>query len=798
MTSILRELGQAARGLLRNPGYSAGVLLTLALGIGSAAAVFALVDGVLLQPLPYADSDRLVLLREQNVSDEWNTSVADFRAVRETNRSFEGVAAMRSMDVIVSGEATPEWVGARLVTAGYFDVLGVKPARGRGFLPGEDEAGAAPVVVLARAFAERRFGAGVDPLGRTLTIDGVAHTVVGIMPPGVERLAGLGADLWPAMRLEEPVRRGPFLLNTIARLKPGLSVAQATADTTAISRQIFPRWQEGFQDESARIIARPLKEVIVGKSARFLWVAFAAVLAVLLIAVVNIANLVLMRATERMQDLSVRAALGAGTARLARFLVTESVLLAAAGGLAGIGLAAGLLRMYRALGPELPRLAEVAIDGRVLAFAAAVVLGSGLFFGIVPLLFVRGDRLTASERLRAAGGDGGRSWLRNGLVTLEFALALPLLVAAGLLINSLVHLQRVDPGFEAGNLLTARVRLPDAGYPDDAARLALWDELLAELAALPGVEAVGLASGIPPDSPWTVNNFDLVSRPAGQGSQPMSPWTPVSAGFLGALGVPLVEGRGFDTRDRPDGAPVLLVSKGWAERFFPGESAVGKQLYEGGDVTEPLTIVGVTGDVKFAGLDQPAESVYAPISQGWPSDPAYLYLRTRAAPLSIVPLMRATLERLDAALVPTEVTTMTSHLRDSLGDERHRAAVIVGFALAAVLLAAVGVSGVLACFVSRQHREIGIRLALGADAGRISGMIVKRGLVCAVSGVVIGTVLSLFVTRSLDALLFGVGGSDFITLVGASVLLLSIALAASWLPARRAARVDAMVALRAE
>jgi len=420
-----------------------------------------------------------------------------------------------------------------------------------------------------------------------------------------------------------------------------------------------------------------------------------------------------------------------------------------------------------------------------------------VFFGIAPLLFTRVDDLTVPRSTARAGGGAG-SLLRSGLVTLEFALALPLVIAAGLLLNSLLQLQRVDPGFDTERLLTARVRLLDTAYPDEPARLRFWNRALAELRGLPGVVSASVANGIPPDNPWSANNFDLVGRPAVQGRQPMSPWTAVSDGFFKALGVPVVEGRGFDSRDTADTEPVLLVSDAWAKRFFPGESAVGKQLYEGGDLTTPVTIIGVTGDVKFAGLDQPGETVYAPLSQGWPNNPAYLYLRTRGDPLTLVEPMRATLERLDPVLVPTEVTTMERRLRDSLGDERHWAAIIVGFALAAVLLAAVGVSGVLAYYVSRQRKEIGIRLALGADAAGVLAMVMRRGLACAVAGSVIGIVLAMLLTRGLESLLFEVGRADPLTLAGACALMLVIGLLASWLPARRAARVDAAVALRAE
>jgi putative ABC transport system permease protein len=798
MTSILLEIRQSARRLAATPAYSAGVFLTLALAIGAAAAVFALIDAVLLRPLPYPDADRLVLIRQQNARSEWNTSVADFQAIASQNNSFEAVAAMQSVNLILTGGEQPQWVNARRVTADFFSVMGVTPARGRGFRPGEDRPGAAPVVVLGHAFAERQFGERKEVVGRTLTLDGTPYTVVGVLPPGVDELPGMRADLWPAMQLAEPERRGPFLLNTVARLKPGANVVRAADDLAAISRRILPQWND-FQDETARLTPRSLRTAIVGNAGDFLWIAFAAVLVVLLIAMANIANLVLMRATERAQDRAVRAALGASRKRLARLSIVESLLLCMSGAVAGIGLAGLLLELYRALGPELPRLAEVAIDPKVAAFAVVTGLASAIIFGTIPLLFDgagKGNPVLYQARNASAGR--AQQLFRDGLVALEFAFALPLLIAAGLLVGSLIQLQRVDPGFEADHVLTAHVRLLETNHPDAAARMRFWERALPELRNIPGVLTAGLATGVPPDNPGTFNNFDLVGRPAEQGSEPMAPWTAVTPGFFETLGVRLSEGRGFDARDTPDTPPVVLVSATWAKRYFPGESAVGKQMYEGGDRSQPVTVVGVVSDVKFDGLGNPGESVYAPLSQGWANNPIYLYLLADSEPLALVEPLRATLRRLDPALVPADVTTLESRLRDSLSDQRHWAVVIAGFALSAVLLSAVGMFGVLAYYVSRQYREIGIRLALGADARRMLRMVIRRGFRSALLGILAGVVLALFLARGLQSLLFEMERIDPFILVAACALLAAIALAACWLPARRAARVDPMVALRYE
>jgi predicted permease len=796
MQNLATDLSHAARGLQRRPGFALTVIGTFALGIGAVAAVFTLIDAVLLKPLPFPEPDRLILVRNQNASGDWNTSTVDLQAIVAENRSFEAVAAMRVSDAVLTGGGEPQWVNARWVTADWFKVLGLAPARGRGFQPGEDAPGAARSVVLGHAFAERTFGADADPLGKTLMLDGQAHTVVGVMAPGVERLAAVRADIWPVLQLAAPTRRGPFMLSTLARMKPGVTLEQARDDLAALSKRLFPVWQAGFKDETAALVPRMLRDAIVRDSGGFLWVAFGAVLAVLLIALVNIANLMLMRATERAQDLAVRRALGADRRRLARLLVCESLLLAFLGAAAGLALAALLLELYVALGPNLPRLAEVAIDGRVIAVVAGVATLCGLVLGVVPLLFEGADD-GAPRQSRGASAGRRQQLLRNGLVALEFALALPLLVAASLLINSLLALQKVDPGFDAEPLLTARVKLQQTAAPDPAAQLAFWDRALPELAAIPGVSAIGLSNTLPPNC-GCFNNFDIVGRPAPQGEEPQVPWVPVTAGFFDALQLPLLEGRLFDARDTPESPPVMIVTASWAARFFPGESAIGKQVHEGGNREQAVTVIGVVGDMKFDGLQNAGETVFGAISQGWPNNPTYIYMRSALAPEAMAEPLRAALMRIDPALVPTEVTPMSSLLGDSLGDQRHWAVVIGGFALAAVLLAAVGVFGVLAAYVARQQREIGIRLALGADQRRVVRGVIGRGFSAALAGCAVGLLLALSLTRGLDALLYGVERLDPLNLIGACALLLAVALAACWLPARRAARVDPMVALRYE
>lgn len=793
---MLTNIVQPVRTLLRRPGYALTVIATLALGIGAATAVFALVHGILLSSLPFPDAERLVLIRNENAGGTWNTSVVDHQALGGPSTTLESVASMRAGEALIGSGERAHWVDARFVTAAYFDVLGLKPQRGRGFVPGEDKPEAANTVVIGQDFAETEF-AGADPIGKTVLIDGQAHTVVGVMPPGVESWPVMRGELWPILKLAEPERRGPFFLGTVARLKPGVTLEVAAADLEAASRRLFPIWQQGFQDESARLAPFSLHQMVVGGTQEFLWVAFAAVVVVLLIALVNNANLMLMRIAQRAQDLGVRAALGASRMRLARLLMAENIVLVAMGAGAGIALATVLLAQYRALGPAVPRIAEVGMSADVLAFAGGLALLSALVFCLLPLM--PRAIVAAGSTLQSRGASSGRDpqRVRDGLVVLEFALAFPLLIAAGLLVDSLMRLQRVDPGFDADRILTASVRLPEAAYADPAARLAFWNRALPALRQLPGVKGAGLAGVMPPNC-GCYNNFDLLARPAGTDSQPSSPWIPVDGGWFETLGVRLLEGRTFDARDTPDSPFVLLVSESWARHYFPGESAVGKQLHEGGNTEQVQTIIGVVSDVKFDGLQASGDAVFAPISQGWGGNSLYAILRTSTEPLAMATPMRRALQQIDPTLVPTEVAAMDTLLRDSLGGQRHWAAVIAGFALSAVILAAVGVFGVLAYQVTNREKEIGIRQALGADRRRIVRMVLRRGLGCALVGVAVGAVLAAFLTRGLQSLLFEVSRADPATWLAAGVLLLLVGLAACWLPARRASRIDPLVALRQE
>jgi predicted permease len=686
------------------------------------------------------------------------------------------------------------------VTADWFNTLGVHPAEGRGFLPGEDRPGAELVAVISHAFRESHFGLGAEAVGRTLVLDGDSYTVVGVLPRGVESLVGWRADIWPILQLQPPPRRGPFFIQTVARLRSGVSLDDAAGDLAQVSERIFPIWADTFQDQEARLTPFPLRDVMVGNLGGPLFMLLGAVGFVLLIALANVANLQLARATVREREVALRTSLGATRGRLTRQLLVESTTLAVLGGLAGLSLAVLALDALLSMGPQLPRLNEVSLDGRVLAFTATLTVLSGVLFGLAPL--VHGLSSDLAGTLRSAGrvgSEGKRSGaLRSALVTAEFALALPLLVGAALLFTSLGRLQNVDAGIDPENLLLARVSAPAAKYPDGASVQQLWRLALPRLAEMPGVAAVGIGSGVPPNNPGMINNFDLVDRPVPPGSsQPAVPWIVVSPGFFDAMGIRLLRGRTPDETDTSDSPRVVAVSSAWAARFYPGEQVVGRQLYAGGNMTNPVTIVGVVTDVKYSGLASVDQSaVYESYTQNaWRSP--NLVVRGRGASVTAA-LVRNEINAVDPDVPLTEVQTMREQLAASVSRPRYWATLVAIFAAVGVALAAVGIYGVLSYFVSKQTRDIGIRMALGADPSAVRRMVVRRGMVQAAIGLGVGLAATLYLTRLLEGLLFEVSATDPATFGAVSLLLLGVAFAACYQPARRATKVDPVSVLTEE
>ena len=801
VAEVVADARYGLRGLRRNPGFALTAILTLALGIGAASAVFGALRAVVLAPLPYPAPEQLVRIFQQNSPDNrWTISNADWQGIRDHQRSFQAVALLRGGGGALSTGGEAEWVSIGAVTADFFRVLGVRFVRGPGFRAGDDVPGAPRTVVISERLAERHFGA-VDPIGRALVLDRTGHTVVGVIAGGSREHAGVRAEVWPILQLPTPTRRGPFGYVGIGRLRDGVTLDAAARDLAVVSDRIFPSWAASFPDRTARLTPYALHEVIVGDADRSLGVLALAVTLVLLVAVANVANLVLVRAVGRRREMAVRTALGARRSRLAGLLLTESLVLGVLGGAAGVLVAVLGLEALRVVGPDLPRLDDARLDWRAMALTFAAAVGSGLLVGTYPLVAATRGTLVSSMRagdLRA-GASRGTQLFQGALVALEFALALPLLLGAGLLLHSFVRLQGVDPGVDTRNVITASLTLPSAAYPDPEAMQRYWDEALRRVGAVPGVTAVGLATSLPPDNGGDSNNFDLLDRPVPAGTaEPVAPWSWVTPGAFAALGVPLLEGRLTRETDGGDAPPVIVVSRAWAERWFPGESAIGRRLWAGGcRECEPSTVVGVVGDVKYAGLAGGGEAVYEP-SRGGPWRTQNLVVRTAGAPAAMIGAVRAQLRALDPDVPLRDVATMEERLAGSIAQPRRLTGLVVTFAAVAAALAAVGIFGVMSYAVAQQRREIGVRLALGTQPGAVVGMVVRRGMSRAAIGLALGALLALPGLRLLRTVLFEVRVGDPLTVAAASLLLLAVALAACWLPARRASRIPPTDAMAAE
>lgn len=799
--STLRDIRYGVRGLRRNPGFAAAAALTLALGIGATTAVFTVVDHVLLRPLPYPEADRLIEIRQQNSpTNIWNLSVADVQGIDELQTSMESFAALQREWTALTGRGRPEQILAGRASWNWFTTLGVQPAQGRGFVELDASTASPEVVVISHAFRARTFEATEDPLGQAILLDGIPHTIVGVLGPQWSTLAGYRADVWPILRLDTPTRRGPFFLKGVGRLRPDATLATARADLDQLSQTLFPRWADGFRDQTARLTPFDLRGFIVGDSGSTLWFVLASVVGVLLIAVTNVANLLMVRATARRAELSLRAALGASSGRIAKQLVTESLVLAAVGGLAGLAVAWGGLELFKALGPQLPRLDQVALDGRILAVSAVVTLTTAVVFGLVPLL----DAPSASPSNglggeRGAGSGSGRmvGRLRSALVAGEFAIAFPILAAAALFASSLAHLTDVDPGYDPTNLVSAQIALPEQNYGGYDEVQEFWRETLRRLEERPEVSAAGVGTALPPQA-FNTNNFDLVVDPVPEGeSEPVAVWNGASPSFFQVLDIPLLEGRLYDESDA-DGDPVAVVSRSWADRFAADRDPVGLQFYSGGDRSQPVTVIGVVGDVKFNGLDASDDAaVYEPFTQSWWGGTRVI-VRTRGSAEDAVTGIREVVAALDPGLPLSQIETMEVRLRDSVAEPRRWTVLLGLFSALGLTLSAIGAYGVLSFFVGRQSRELGIRMALGATPASVRQLVLQRGLGLAAVGTGFGLLLALIGTRWIRSLVFGVSPTDPVVLGLVTFSLLGVALVACLLPAIRATRIDPIEALRAE
>ncbi len=794
---LLSDIRYAVRNLGKHPVFTAAAILVLGLGLGASTTVFAVVDAVLLAKLPHPEADRLVRIYQQNPSNRWAISTVDAQAIVAQQQSFEAVGVFRAVPSGISGPNGPEQLLVGRATAGFFDALRAPVAVGRPIRTSDETPGAPAVALITDAMARQRWGDPARAIGQSITVDGISLEIIGVFPPATRELAGVRAELWTALQLETQPRRGPFWLRVVGRLKPGATLESATRDLAGISERIFPLWATGFRDQTAKLTPVPLRTTIVGNAGPQVNLFAAAVGLVLLVAIANVATLMLVRASGRAQEFGVRLALGAGKARLARLLVTDGVILTLAAGLFGSMVAIAGIRLVGEHVTDLPRVHHVALDGRALAFLLIATLASGLAVSGPAVIAALTGRAGASLRIdtRRTGSDRRTGALRSALVVAEFALALPLLVGAGLLLQSLMELRRVDPGFDPEGVVTATMALPVSRYGDYLAVQTFWRQLEQRAREVPGLSAAGMTLSLPPDESDETNNFDLLDKPVPPGgAEPTAPWSGVTPGYFAALGVPLIEGRMFTPADSGGALPVVLVSAAWANRYYPEGGAVGKQMISGGCTScPPTTVIGIVGDVKYQGLAGNADAVYQPLVQGM-ARRMHLVARTSGHPAEVLRGIREAARGLDAEL-PVATATLSDRLGNSLAAPRRWTAVLIGFAVTAATLAALGIFGLISYTVRQERRSIGIRLALGAAPDTMTALIVRRGLRHASIGIVIGLGLTLLEERWLASLLYGVRATDPPTVVAVALGLFGVAALACWLPGRQAARVDAREAL---
>jgi len=800
LEDLASDIRYALRGLRRNPGFTLTGILVLGVGIGATSTVYSIVHSVVLADLPYPEPERLVRVVEKNSpTNIWALSTADVVSIRERQRVFAEWGESTRREVALSGTGTPSRIVVSPASSGYFRAIGIAVAKGRAIQPSDETAEAPAVAVVTDAFARRVLGSADAALGRVLTLDGVSHTVVGVLPPGRDELGGVRSEVWPALKLQPIVRRGPFWLRGLGRLKPGVSLETATADLARVSAEILPMWPD-FRDSTAKLTPVPLREVIVGRSVKQVGLFAGGVALVLLLAIVNVATLVLVRASAREQELAVRLMLGAKRGRVARLLVTENLILTLTAAMLGLGLAFVGLDLAVAQLQSMPRIQDAALDWRVIALGIGAAVVSGILVSLSPIAALQGNTNLASHATgRRTDTSNRTSRMRAAFVVAEFALAWPLLVASGLLLSSFVRLQRVDPGFDPRGLVSIGVNLPSIRYPNDTTVFQFRARALQRLAAIPGVVSVGLADDVPPDpNHGNFDNFNLVHKPVPDGqAEPAVPWYYVDPTYFETLGIRIVDGRGYRRGNTADTLPMVIVSESWAKQFTPGESPVGRQLVQGGCYDCPrTTIIGVVEDIRNLGPALPMVAAYGSlVNNGTRS--VEILARARAVTPSLLQTMRNELRALDPEL-PLVETVIADKVDASMADPMRWAAVLTAFAACGMGLAALGVFGLMAYTVRQRRRELGVRLALGAAPSSVTRLVVSRGMKYALIGSGIGLVMTLLFVNRIQTMLFGVSPIDPATFLAVAFMLAGSAFLASWIPGRRAARIRPMEAIGAD
>lgn len=805
-----RNLAFAARQLIRNPGFAAIAVFTIALGIGATTSVFSVVDGIMLRPLPYDDPDELVMIwadytrRDVVLPDksrEW-LSWANFRDLRNEVSTLESAAAFSGFNPTLTGAGTgaQRLSGAAVSRGMLVDVLGVEPALGRSFTDDEDRPDGPLAVVISDGFWRRALGADPTILERSILLNDRPYSVVGVMPPDFEPLPFLGTDVWTALQLDETVDdRGGAYLRAVGRMTSGDAMEQTRLRSVEVGRRLEEAYPLENIDTGFNVY--PLQSDLVRQASTALWVLLGAVLVVLLIACVNVANLLLARGTTRTSELAVRIALGAGKVRVASQLLTESLLLAAVGGGLGIALAFVGTDLLVSLAPAgTPGIDRVGVNGRILTFAAGVSLATGLLFGLLPAL--RASNTDPASAIRAGGRTGGSNTaarLRNGLVIGQVAMALVLLAGGGLLVRSFQNLGRVDLGFEPDGVLTMQIQLPQVRYPDATSRIGFFGPLEERLAALPGVEGAGSITNLPMAGFDGDNTFWVEGGPAPEPGLEPSVWLRrATPGYFDTMGLEIVRGRGFDPSDDAEATRVIIVNETLERDYFDG-NAIGRRLNVN-NPSDPIwrDIVGVARDIKNFGIrSESRNALYVPYAQA-PSTFMFTVVKTGMEPESVASAVRAEVSALDPDIALAGVQPMVEIVDSTLQADRFTMTLLGGFALVALLLAAVGLYGVVSYTVSTRVREMGVRIALGANGGGIRALVLRWSLGLSAAGIVLGGLGAFVLTRFLDDLLYGVDAADVPTFALVALVMAGAALAASLVPAIRATRVDPITVLKSE
>lgn len=819
LETLLQDVRFGLRMLRKSPSFTAIAILTLALGIGASTAVFSLVQAILLKPLPYPNPDRIVLPElvsppGVNIGSEYFPwGQIQFRLLTRDSHPFQAVGAFQNDSFNLTGSGEPSFLDGFRASAEFFPALGIAPALGRTFTAEEDQPGHEYEVILSDRLWRERFSADRDILGRAVHLNGYAYTVVGVMPAGfqfprAEEMPSsfnfpAEAQLWVPLAVAAQPKGGPSELAVIGRLKAGVTVKQGQAAMDLVTKRAEekdPQWKGWF---NTRLV--PLTRQVVGDTQRPLQLMFGAVGIVLLIACSNVANLLLARALNRRREFTLRAALGANRSRLVRQLLTESLLIAIAAGAVAIFIASAGINFVRAFGPSnIPRLREVTLDPAVFAFALSVSLATGILFGLAPAFGVaREDLLTSlKEGGRSSAGSAASPRLRNALLISQVALALVLVVSAGLLTRTFFRLLGANGGFNPDRVLTFQLPLPALKYTDQNHIVAFYQDALARLRSVPGVRSAGIGETVPMGGEGESTVIRMPDHPAAsQKELPFANYTIISPGYLASIGTPILRGRDFLESDTADSMPVAIVNAAMEKKYWPNQGALGKQVGPGSTRFPLLTIVGVVPDVKHISLrEESTPEMYVIYTQKqWPSMlNMRVALRTKVEPASMTQSVREAIHSLDPDLPLAKVAALTTLVDDSLSQPRFAMLLLAAFGVLAVLLASVGMYGVISYSVMQRTQEIGVRMALGAERGKVFRMVLGQGARLAGLGVAIGLVVALGVTRLMSSFLYGVQSTDPFTFAAVSLLLLVTALLASYLPARRATRVDPIVALRYE